>query len=1359
MDRIDLTGSYTPDVSQSSQNAEALREHQVKVEKEAQLKEQLEQEALIESGQEAGPTLVPSEVEQVYQKYQDDPNIEIIDGKPFYKKNSGGNIYAMGEDGTFAESVEVVRERLTAPGAGVADFVTKALGMIPGFDKAEDFELAEFNDPVAQGVREVSEVVIPTLLGTGAVVGAGRAAGANMAIGANARRVAEIGAALGVDTTVSAIAMDDDDKSISQIMAEQFGLNSPISDYARSSPDANRNVQLAENLGLSTFAELITASVAARKTFNITSTGDELSDAAVSKIPQIDEANPIASSVDLHRAQEKAALQDEIAKVLEAKVIEGGNFPTAVKQADDTFEALEAGAKEIGPSVPVLQQFDEFNPFIHRGAEPHEKAVINIDANPTKAKVDRAAIMLNEGTVFGKPTPAATESFARKFMNAAEGTEKREVLEEFFDGWSPSVQAVINDKPISAELIEQQMDKVVNATLGDSTTIDEYRDMMESMKNTVYRSHKFLGEEEWVASSRAFRRVFNTIYDPENLVSRGMMAAQAADNASSLASAAGILSRTGKDSTRQQQLLWDKMGLLAQEIRANQYIAGKSLELKKLVKNGNHPKVQQWFTEQGAALEAGLENARKQGLQSVKTFKEIAEKNPEYLQPFLKVIEEVDGNVDTLEKLFRYGENNIGFLKKSFYDFLDPEIPSWFVQGIRGIVYNSILSGKAAFNAAKGNISGLLLKPSSVFLGAARDFDVDGMQRAWHQYAGFSDAMSTASKYFVDNWRYAQNNPIHHLTRPDFQQKQFDNFEAMDMLAEAWKKQGPGTAEYGKYLMWNASKWMYGFNNSKYMKYGVNAMYALDGFLQSMLATAHSRAVAYDALVEQGFKNSADFSSKLDELQKVEYEKLFHTQGKLKGQLRDEAVIFQSKELALSLDNKLASALGGAIERIPVLHTFMRFPRTGANALSLDWSFIPKPKVGIFKDVSKVSRLMHATTKEQMTDVLKEFGYSEYSETMFKALKSEYVGRQMIGGGLLTLGGMLAVNGQLTGAGNYDANVQRKRILMGTDDNYQLFGIDYRGFGPISQMFTIVGTLAQNHDKIEPVDMEEFLKITAFAISMGPASQTFLTQLEPVVKLMNGDSSAWKRLIANEINAHIPVLGAGLRTMMSDAVDPGLKVVEESIGDYLKNKNKFLFGSDLPDLRDIYSGERVRMETPLIAALNRYNPFFKMNPSVEDWRIKLKNTNWTNLQQFYKIPGTTENITSVEKAFIQNYIADNEPLAAQIAQLLEDPRYMDPFNKTIDALRRSGADFDSIKLSKTKLHMRLDEIHREAFDRAWFQLEKRYDEYGILKRLTKTRDAATTRGDEKRTAELETKRQAVREQLTQKLRKDRPDKQ
>jgi len=183
MDRIDLTGSYTPDVSQSNQNAEALREHQLEVEKAAQLKQQLEQEALVESGEASGPTLEPSEVEQVYEKYQDDPNVEIIDGKPFYKKNSGGNIYAQSDEGTFAETADVITERLSAPGAGLASFVTKAIGLIPGFEKVRG-AVPDFDDPVAQGVREVSEVVVPTLLGTGAVVGAGRAAGANMAMGA-----------------------------------------------------------------------------------------------------------------------------------------------------------------------------------------------------------------------------------------------------------------------------------------------------------------------------------------------------------------------------------------------------------------------------------------------------------------------------------------------------------------------------------------------------------------------------------------------------------------------------------------------------------------------------------------------------------------------------------------------------------------------------------------------------------------------------------------------------------------------------------------------------------------------------------------------------------------------------------------------------------------------------------------------------------------------------------------------------------------------------------------------------------------------------------------------------------------------
>ena len=102
---------------------------------------------------------------------------------------------------------------------------------------------------------------------------------------------------------------------------------------------------------------------------------------------------------------------------------------------------------------------------------------------------------------------------------------------------------------------------------------------------------------------------------------------------------------------------------------------------------------------------------------------------------------------------------------------------------------------------------------------------------------------------------------------------------------------------------------------------------------------------------------------------------------------------------------------------------------------------------------------------------------------------------------------------------------------------------------------------------------------------------------------------------------------------------------------------------------------------------------------------------------------------------------------------------MGPFNKTVAAMREAGADFDSIRLKNTKLYQRLDEIHTEARDRAFFELEKQYEEYGIIKRLTKTRDRAMQRSNAERAAALEQQRQTVREQLTKKLRQERPDKQ
>ena len=213
MERIDLTGSYTPDVSQSSQNAEALREELTAA----------NMEERIEADEALGPALSELDPKPTETKVED--GLELI--------SPHGSQYAVPTE--TAPANPEAAQRMIAPFAGVVDLVTKAANLIPGFE----FETApDFDDPVAQGIREISEVLIPTLLGTGAVVGAGRAATSGVMLGAKTKMVGEIAASLGVDMAVSGLALDDDDKTVSELMAEHWGLNTPISDYARSSPDA-----------------------------------------------------------------------------------------------------------------------------------------------------------------------------------------------------------------------------------------------------------------------------------------------------------------------------------------------------------------------------------------------------------------------------------------------------------------------------------------------------------------------------------------------------------------------------------------------------------------------------------------------------------------------------------------------------------------------------------------------------------------------------------------------------------------------------------------------------------------------------------------------------------------------------------------------------------------------------------------------------------------------------------------------------------------------------------------------------------------------------------------------------------------
>ena len=82
-----------------------------------------------------------------------------------------------------------------------------------------------------------------------------------------------------------------------------------------------------------------------------------------------------------------------------------------------------------------------------------------------------------------------------------------------------------------------------------------------------------------------------------------MLAQQTADNVVDAAAAAKLLGDE-VDTSRQLEIMFNKMTLLDNEVRVNNFITKKALEYKRLLKTGNSDAVISWMGRQSEQFDA-----------------------------------------------------------------------------------------------------------------------------------------------------------------------------------------------------------------------------------------------------------------------------------------------------------------------------------------------------------------------------------------------------------------------------------------------------------------------------------------------------------------------------------------------------------------------------------------------------------------------------------------------------------------------------------------------------------------------------------------------------------------------------------
>ena len=1164
-----------------------------------------------------------------------------------------------------------LNQGLDAASQGVGDFIFDAANAtrIPWLVKANnwwDGHNPKSKDPTHTLIRDVSAVVVPSLIGGAAVGSIGKATAAKD-IPAVTRTLSSIAAQMGIEVGIAGITSQSyEQDNAAGALNKMFGWNLPWATEDGMDPDKRRHLHMYEAGAFSAGVDLIQALAGfgnKLRKVNLDIKAQNLLEQDVKRLGQILEA-------------------DGLDQVTEA--VEGTRATRKAAQEDETFKRL------------TNKTDTEYDPFLNEPARVEQRAVDpdNFDIDPVGAKADLYKIQNNIGTIDGIARPFAPPRILDELANS-NITDRAKALGDFFDsGLSANADIIIDEKTIKSADLNKAVDNLVENLFDPGTSFTQFKNSINLGKTRVLKGRKFLNDEAWVKASAAWQRAHRELFDPNNLRASAVLQQQAANTVSTTARSLNLLDGIGT-SGRQWEIMSKKMKFLVGEVTASRSIIKSSVEMKELVRGGDFRRLAEWLQLQSDGFDVTLGRARQSASDVIDEIERIAIEHPNYMRPLAEAYDATNGDVDTLYKLHKWGEANIGLLKKGIID-RNPEMPSFFIRGLQAIRYNSILNGLAPVRALTGNSIIATVKPISVLTGAMATGDVGTFKRALYTYGGFSENFKRGLRVMGDDWRRANSNPQLAVKRgrKDFKMADMEKFQAQATLAETWRREG----KEGKVAMWNVAAALTHWNNWNINRWGINALYGIDGFFKSLMASGSSRATAYDTLLEA--TNGSFTKAQFQDLQRHLYDNAFDNNGLL----RDSAAEFATKELALNIDYRIVDKFEHFMGHVPAAKPLFMFPRTGINALELTWSFNPASNLG--PAITRARRTLAAETAEEIAEVLAEHGLENTPEA-FKALQSEYIGRQLMGTTVIMGAGMWALEGNLTGNGPQDDAERRRMMAMG----WQPLSIknpitgkwhSYQGFEPFQSVLSMTADIIYQADRVDQSITEDLFRKVLAAITMNTTNNTFTSGFEPLVSMFSGAEYTWNRFLASTLNTSLPQ--AGVRTILNNIITPQLKDVKNDMGTMIKNMNKFMFPDTtegLPDMIDIYTGQPIKYYEGLTAAANALTPFFKQNGGMEPWRQWLLSTGWDGLSKKGVDPISGEALDPHARQWINNWIGQHGGLKGQIIEMMEkDGAY---WNAELKAYKKglglTGTQQDT-PIKQTLLHRELDVIHDRAFEYA-----------------------------------------------------------
>ena len=1220
--------------------------------------------------------------------------------------------------------LDSVFQTLSIPGLGLADFVMDAAGtMIPGFDKVDEkYDKATMLDnPMHQGLRRISSIVIPSILAGGKIQGQ---INTKMAGGALFSKpwFQKLGVTMGAqglgDATILGLSDVGEDDTLTDTLVdmfpEQFGpkgtlpLPQVFQTTDSDSPGVRKRKNMLESAPFSIIGNVVGAFIDMKgghktmgwmepldetaqnyKQLNIKMGGDP--DKLI-RIAEIDELLSLGNA-NLSRGMEQQLINEKI-------LLEEGL--SSIDNMDDyyrRYEYLQDVETQAAIERKTANNFEQLELNIN-GLDADLNANVLDDAAKAKQSTPPGNVARNmadttaikTGASKGDPAPIITDAMRRKGLMV--GSNSRDavmgVAEEARE--AGRFNAIVDGIRFSAKEMNAAAWGIYQDIIDPAKTVEDIRKLFlmdRDVKNLMLGKFKVevINEDQARAAAFAMRDLVDRFLGRDVTASsaRAMdtLGREAATISQAVTEMAPFI-----DDNRAMDIIIDKLEFLMDEYALNKYLSGWSLRNKN------------WFDQMPPrTAQEGIdilldefksaENAiHAKNKRFTKELKQLRKTNPEALRPLIDAYAHTNGDVDSLAKLYKWAADQItplGLLKSP-----DPKNMNLFAKGAWGVRYNNMLSGISAFRAGIGNGSQLILRPITAVLGHAIQGDMDGILRTIYYNGAVWETNRRALTDAFEMMKKTNQDPTAMLSafRKDYVFKTDKAWDIMEDVAKLYEKDG----NWGRSYQLKTAATLTQMSKMKGLRYGMTAMVFPDVFTNTHNAHYYSRVKAYeDVFSEYGF---ADWK-KIFEAEKKHYKNFFDEDGLVK----DQVLRSFSGEIQLNLDDGIASYLTQATTAYPVLKELLAFPRTASNYVKAALSWTP---ISLIPGINKYGKTIYAKSADEIAAALLEHGIDAskepFADAIFKQIQAEYVGRQAFSSILAATLYGYAMGGNIRGNGHYNASRRNKeRDEMGYEPKTIRIGnnwYSFKGLIGIEHILTLMGDLAYYATDMDEHMLENFVSKATWTIGATFLNESPLTMIEPLFDALNGNERAWAQLGAGQ-TSWIPASGS--LGVLAKAIDSAQKDLSGEVMEFVANRLPG-FRNTLPNQIDIWTGDALNdIDNPILRVLNALSPV-KVSGTNEPWRVFLRDIRYSGLSMLKKDTSGSYEWKPEDREQINKYIGEQQ-LFKQVERLMKSKRYQKEV-KSLRQFRRSSLtrNDESIRL-KTELlpiHQELNTIIREA---------------------------------------------------------------